>query len=65
MDDIIVVGHSFQEHLQNLDNVFQRLWNAGLRLKPSKCTFWQKEVGHMVSREGNSTDPAKVDKVEG
>ena len=34
LDDIIVVGQSFHEHLQNLENVFQSLRNAGLKLKP-------------------------------
>ena len=55
LDDIIVVGRSFHEHLQNLENVFQRLRSAGLKLKPKKCTFIMKEVlylGHLVSREG-------------
>ena len=34
LDDIIVVGRSFHKHLQNLENVFQHLRNAGLKLKP-------------------------------
>ena len=51
LDVVIVVGRSFQEHLQNLDNVFKRLQNAGLKLKPQKCAFLKKEVlylGHQV-----------------
>ena len=68
LDDIIVVGRSFHEHLQNLENVFQRLRSAGLKLKPKKCTFMRKEVlylGHLVSREGIATDPGKISKVAG
>ena len=41
---------------------------AGLKLKWRKCAFLKKEVlylGHLVSREGISTDPAKVGKVAG
>ena len=67
LDDVIVVGRSFSEHLKNLDNVFQRLRNAGLKLKPQKCAFLKKEVlylGHLVSRSGIATDPAKIDKVQ-
>ena len=66
LDDVIVVGRSFSEHLQNLDNVFRRLQNAGLKLKPQKCAFLKTEVlylGHLVSRSGIATDPTKVEKV--
>ena len=66
LDDVVVVGRSFEEHLQNLESVFKRLRDAGLRLKPKKCFFLKKEVlylGHVVSREGIATDPAKISKV--
>ena len=66
VDDVIVMGRSFQEHLHNLRQVFERLREAGLTLKPSKCAFFQTEVfylGHIISRKGVSTDPAKIDKV--
>ena len=66
LDDVVVVGRSFEEHLLNLQNVFERLRQAGLKLKPKKCAFLKKEVvylGHLVSREGISTDPSKIDKV--
>eukprot|EP00731_Ephydatia_muelleri_P010034 Em0005g620a len=36
LDDIIIVGTSFSEHLRNLAGVLQRLRQAGLKLKPSK-----------------------------
>ncbi len=65
-DDIIIFGRTFQEHLQNLQAVFEQLRQAGLRLKPPKCSFLQSEVlylGHVVSREGVATDPSKTDKV--
>ena len=66
MDDVIVMDRSFQEHLHNLRQVFQRLREAGLMLKPTKCVFFQTEVfylGYIISRKGVSTDPAKIDKV--
>ena len=52
LDDIIVLGHSFQEHINNLDSVLQRLQESGLRLKPVKCCFFQTQVhylGHVIS----------------
>ena len=66
LDNIIILGRSFNEHLRNLGTVFNRLREAGLRLKPSKCAFFRSEVqylGHIISREGVATDPAKVAKV--
>ena len=66
LDDVIVLGHTFQEHLCNLRSVLQRLRESGLRLKPSKCSFFQSEVqylGYIISRKGVSTDPKKTQKV--
>lgn len=40
IDDIIVFGKTFEETLQNLELVFRRLQQAGLKLKPSKCTLF-------------------------
>jgi hypothetical protein len=63
MDDIIVRGASFEENLARLEHVFQRLLEANLKLKPSKCRFFQKEIpclGHIVSEDGVRTDPEKV-----
>ena len=63
IDDIIVFGRTFVEQLTRLEEVFARLATAGLRLKPSKCHLFKDEVeflGHVVTREGVKTDPAKV-----
>lgn len=66
LDDIIVPGRSFHEHLANLAAVLQRIKGAGLRLKPSKCVLCQETVsylGHILSRSGVATDPEKTAKV--
>ena len=66
IDDIVVVGDSFENHLYNLVGVLKRLREAGLKVKPSKCNLRQEEVqylGHMVSAEGISTDPTKVEAI--
>ncbi|GBM61026.1 Retrovirus-related Pol polyprotein from transposon 297 [Araneus ventricosus] len=63
LDDIIIVGRTFEEHLNNLRKVFQRLQKANLKLSPKKCRFFQKEVtylGHVISAEGVKTDPGKI-----
>ena len=66
LDDVIVVGRTFHEHLQNLRAVFERLRAAGLKLQPKKCHLCSPKVeflGHIVSADGVSTDPQKIDKV--
>ena len=66
LDDVIVVGRNFEEHLMHLRSVFQRMQESNLKLKPSKCTLCLKEVnflGHVVSKNGVVTDPAKTEKV--
>ena len=66
LDDIIVIGRSFDEHLSNLAVVLQKLKEADLCLKPAKCALCKTEVtylGHWISQEGVATDAAKVDKV--
>ena len=66
LDDILVMGKSFEEQLSNLEKVFARLQEAGLRLNPKKCYFLQRKVkylGHLVSEEGIEADPRKVEAV--
>jgi len=63
IDDITVMGRSFDDHLRNVAQVFQRLRQAGLKLKPAKCKMFQERVtflGHVISRHGIEPDPEKV-----
>lgn len=66
LDDVIVIGNNFDNHLCRLREVLARLRSAGLKLKPSKCHLFQTEVkylGHVVSNRGVSTDPEKIEAV--
>ena len=63
LDDIIIYSPDFSSHLQHLDEVFQRLWRHGLKLRLDKCKLLQREVkflGHVVDREGVRPDPDKL-----
>jgi len=63
LDDIIIIGRTFEEHLKSIRSVFMKLKEANLKLSPKKCKFFQKEVsylGHIISAEGVKTDPEKV-----
>ena len=66
LDDVVVPGKSFEDHLQNLKYVLDRFRSAGLKLNLSKCKFGRREVtflGHVVSAQGVAADPAKLSKV--
>jgi len=62
LDDILVMGKTFEEHLDNLFQVFSRLRQAGLRLKPRKCHLARRRVfylGYVVSSEGINARPCQ------
>ena len=55
LDDILVFGRNFEEHLGRLQKVFATLIKANLKLKPQKCKLFKQSVaflGHSVSAEG-------------
>ena len=66
LDDILIWSSSLDEHLERLDAVFKRLAEAGLKLKPSKCSFFKNKMGYLgyvISSNRVETDPSKIDTV--
>ncbi|XP_053398341.1 uncharacterized protein LOC128556716 [Mercenaria mercenaria] len=62
LDDIVVLGKSFRDHMVNLKEALQRFRTYKLKLKPKKCIFFQKDIeflGRNVS--GNSLAMSKTD----
>ena len=52
LNDVMVIGKNFSEHLDNLRQVFERFHNANLKLKPEKCCSAGSKVlylGYIVS----------------
>ncbi len=67
LDDIVVFSSSVTQHLERLELVLSRLEREGLKAKLSKCMFFQQEVsylGHVISAQGVSTDPSKIEAVK-
>ena len=63
LDDIIVISSTFEQHLERLNDVFNRLGLANLKLKPSKCKHLQLRVKFLrsvVSAQGIEPDPDKL-----
>ena len=66
LDDILVLGPTLEEHLQNLAQVFDHLRKVGLRLKPTKCHLNHKEIAYLefiVTDKGVAGDPQKIEAV--
>ena len=63
IDDILVYSKTEEEHAEHLRLVLSKLREHKLYAKFSKCEFWLKELiylGHVVSAEGVSVIPDKV-----
>ena len=48
LDDVIIFGRTEEEHLEHLCMVFDRFWEFNLKLKPSKCLFFQSEIMYLA-----------------
>ena len=67
LDDIIIFSQDELQHLEHLEIVFSCLWEAGLKMKCSKCDFFKSEIhylGHLISPEGISPLPNKLDSIK-
>ena len=67
LDDIVIFYKDLASHLKRLKAVFWKLEEAGLKLKPSKCElFWRQlaYLGHVISAEGVATDEGKIEAIK-
>ena len=63
LDDVLSASMSTKQHAADLAQIFDRLRQHGLRLKPTKCKFFMKSItflGSVISSDGLSPDPAKT-----
>ena len=67
IDDVVVFSPDPETHLKHLTQIFDRLREAGLRLKPQKCVFGVDKIhylGHVIDRTGIRPDEKKVKAVK-
>ena len=63
LDDIIVHSRTFEEHVNGLRIMLDRLRSANLIVKLEKCEFARptlKALGHIVDKHGISPNPEKI-----
>lgn len=67
LDDIVVYSRTLDDHVRDVRAVLQRLQDAGLYAKKSKCELFMHEIeflGHRVGRDGLRVMQDKVDAVQ-
>jgi len=68
VDDIMVKSDSFDQHVEDLKDVFKSLREANMKLNPEKCTFGVeggKFLGFMLIHRGIEANPDKYQAIVG
>ena len=66
LDDIVVFSPTFEQHITDLTEVFDRIAKAKLKIKPPNCSFAKSGIsylGFIISPKGVECDPANTEKV--
>ena len=67
LDDNVIFSRDPASHLERLENVFQKLEEARLKLKLFKCELFQWQtasLGHIVIARGIATDKGKIEAIK-
>ena len=66
LDDILVFSLTFEEHLEHLNVIFEKLRQHNLKLKLKKCSFLKTEtnyLGFIINKDGIKPDHKKVEAI--
>lgn len=66
LDDILCYSKTFAEHVEGVRRVLKALQAHGVKLRPTKCELFQREVryvGRLVSADGVRIDPKDIDAI--
>src|SRR6266498_2956325 len=67
LDNVIIYSRSREEHIKHVQAVLQKIREANLKLKPSKCKWFEQEltfVGHKIGINGIRPDPRNIEKIK-
>ncbi len=67
LDDVIIHSRSKEEHIKHVRAVFQKIRKANLKLKPTKCKWFEQEltfVGYKIEINSIRSDPRNIEKIK-
>ena len=67
IDDIFTYSKSFEEHLDDLEQIFIRLKEANIKIKTKKCEIATEEtkfLGYLVTKNGIQIDPSRSESIK-
>lgn len=68
LDDVLCYSKTFEDHVEVLRRVLRALQRHGVKLRPTKCELFKKEVryvGKLVSADGVRLDPKDLEAIQG
>ena len=66
VDDVIMWAQTKREALHSYELLFERAVNFGIQFKPSKCTFFAKEIhvlGHTITEHGRKPNSKGIEAI--
>ena len=63
LDDVLIYSDSLEQHRKDVAAMIRAIRRQGMKLKPSKCQFHQREteyLGFIINNEGVKVDPIKT-----
>jgi len=63
LDDVLIYSDSLEQHQKDVAAIIRAIRRQGMKLKPSKCEFHQREteyLGFIINNEGVKVDPIKT-----
>lgn len=64
IDDIVIYSDSWEEHLEHLAQVFEKIHHAGLVVNATKCQIAKQEVSYLGYVVGGGSIRPQADKVQ-
>jgi len=63
LDDVLIYSDNLEQHQKDVAAIIRAIRQQGMKLKPSKCEFHQREteyLGFIINNEGIKVDPIKT-----
>jgi len=63
LDDVLISSDSLEQHQKDVAAIIRAIRKQGMKLKPSKCEFYQREteyLGFIINNEGVKVVPIKT-----